>query len=133
MRVSMSEIGSTIKLPARFCDARDQAGQRGFAKRQTRTAELAQVAVAAATHRAAIHHPCRACVPRQLRQTRVILLRFQLGAQRGVLFHRRGFALVSFKPCLFGHTYFASANGIPIIFNNSSASSSVSAEVTIVM
>ena len=49
MRVNMSEIGSLIIiLPAGLGHAGNQAVQRGFAERQARTAELAQITVAAA-------------------------------------------------------------------------------------
>src|SRR5215469_4133035 len=54
IRVNMSEIGSIIKLPARFGHTGDQAVQRGFAKRQTRTAELAPIAAAASAERTAV-------------------------------------------------------------------------------
>src|SRR6187399_910640 len=55
MRVNMSEIGSIIKLPARFHYSGDQTIQRGFAERQPRATELAHVGVATAAHRAAVH------------------------------------------------------------------------------
>src|SRR5437868_1046630 len=80
MRVNMSEIGSVISksflgLPTGFRDARDQSVQRGFAEREARTIELAQVTMAAAAGGAAIHQTHWARVTRQFRQAGVIAFR----------------------------------------------------------
>src|SRR5215469_2560944 len=78
IRVSMSEIGSfIIKLPAGFGHARDQPVEGAFAEGHARAAELAQVAVTASAHRAAVHHARWACVARQLGQPRVVALGLQ--------------------------------------------------------
>src|SRR5689334_23690734 len=73
IRVSMSEIGSVIsivflvlvsrRLPTRLRHTRNQPGQRRLAKGQARAAELPQIRVPAAAHRAAIDHagPARVC------------------------------------------------------------------------
>src|SRR5690606_14343903 len=91
------------------------------------------ICAAAAAHRAAIHHAGGARVTRQFLQRGVILLLFQFGAQRGVFLHRFGLALIALQPCFLSHTTYFSANGIPIIFNSSNASSLLRALVTIVM
>src|SRR2546426_978865 len=87
IRVNMSEIGSVIKSPTGLGHARNQAVERRLAERQTRAAKLAQVAVPATGHRAAVDHAARAGVPGQLRERRVILLGLQIGAQRRVFLH----------------------------------------------
>src|SRR5260370_32899230 len=72
-----------------------------IAKRQPRDFEPADERAAAAGHFATVHHPRRAGIARKLRQTGVILLRFELGAKRGVFLHRRAFAFVAINPaCL---------------------------------
>src|ERR1039457_2191205 len=121
-------------LPTGLRYSRNESVQRGFAERQSRHPELAPVATAAAAHRAAVHHARGAGVARQLRQTGVVALRLQFGADRGVFFHRFFFAVVPLYPCFLGHNknYF-SANGKPSIFSRSSPSSLVGAVVTIVM
>src|SRR3954471_22897943 len=98
MRVSMSAIGSLLMLPARFRYAWDQAVQRRFTERETRRGEFTKVPAAASAHFAAVHQAHRARVLRKLRQPRVILLRFQFSAHRGVLLHRRGLSLVALNP-----------------------------------
>src|SRR5688572_5973894 len=113
MRVSMSEIGSTIKLPARFRHSRDQARQRGFTERQARTIELANIPMPPPAHRAAIHQARRARVARQLGQSGVIFLRLQLGAERGIFLYRLLLALVALKPCFFCHITFLRRTACP--------------------
>src|SRR5579883_2098305 len=103
IRVSMSEMGSFIELPACLGDTRDKARQGGFAEGHARATELAQITVAAAAHRAAVDHPHRAGVARQLREAGVIFLRFEFGAQGGVLFDRLGLLIVAFDPGCFCH------------------------------
>src|ERR1700730_5433223 len=98
-RTLHSNVATT--LPARLRHARDQALRGEFAKRQPRDFEPANERAAAARHFATVHHPRRAGVARKLRQTGVILLRFELGAERGVLLHRRALTFVAIDPgCL---------------------------------
>src|SRR5581483_5234312 len=104
MRVSMSEMGSFIGLPTGLGDAWDQPGQRGFAEGHSRAAELAQIAMAPAAHRATVHHSGRAGVARELRQPRIVLLRLEFRPQSGVLLDRLGLFLISFDPGYFCHT-----------------------------
>src|SRR4030095_8748506 len=113
MRVSMSEIGSTIKLPARFRHSRDQSGQRGFTEREARAIELADIAMTPPAHRAAIHQARWTRVARQLGQPGVILLCLQLRPERGVLLHRLLLALVALKPCFFSHITFLRRTACP--------------------
>src|SRR5881394_2149903 len=80
MRVSMSEIGSVISLPAGFGHARNQTVQRHFAEGQARAAEFPDERVAAATDGAAINHAHGAGIARQFGQCRVIALGLQLGS-----------------------------------------------------
>src|SRR3989442_7924344 len=94
IRVNMSEIGSVIKLPTGFGDARNQAIQRRFAKRQARAGELAQITMAPATDRAAVDHARRTGIAWQLRERGIVLLRLQFSANGGVFLHRLGFLLV---------------------------------------
>src|SRR5581483_1662330 len=103
IRVNMSEIGSIIILPARLRHTGNQTIQRRFAERQPRAAELPPVTPAASAHGATVHQPRWARVARQLREARVITLRLQFGAERGVFFHRLGFALVALFPCFLRH------------------------------
>src|SRR6266850_8578318 len=77
IRVNISEIGSIIKLPARFGHTGNQAIQRRFAERQPRAAELPPVTPAASAHRTTVHQPRRTRVPRQLRQADIIALGLQ--------------------------------------------------------
>src|SRR5262245_52187390 len=88
MRVNMSEIGSTIKLPARFRHSRDQSSQCGFAERQAGAIELADIAMTPSAHRAAIHEARWTRIARQLCQPGVILFRLQLCPERGVFLYR---------------------------------------------
>src|SRR5260370_37909278 len=76
-------------LPAGLRHSRDQALRGELAKRQPRDFEPADERAAAAGHFATVHHPRRAGVAGKLRQTGVILLRFELGAERGGFLHRR--------------------------------------------
>src|SRR5687768_11699039 len=96
-RVNMSAIGSLI-LPARFGYTWDQPVQRAFTEGQTRAGKFADVGVAAAAHRAAVHQAGGARVARQLRQRGVVLFLLQFGAERGVFLHRLSFALVALQP-----------------------------------
>src|SRR6185503_9961749 len=80
MRVSMSEIGSVISLPAGFGHARNQTVQRHLAEGQARAAEFPHKRVAAAADGAAIDHANRAGIARQFGQRRVIALGLQLGS-----------------------------------------------------
>src|SRR5579862_3037956 len=83
MRVNMSEIVSVIKSPAGFGHTRDEAVQRAFAKRHARAGKLAQIAVAAAAHRAAVDDARRAGVARELGKAGIITLGLQFRPQRG--------------------------------------------------
>src|SRR5688572_4165308 len=96
-RVNMSATGSLI-LPARFGYSRNQPVQCPLAESQTRAGKLADIRMAAAAHRAAVHQPGRTRVARQLLQRGVILLLFQFGAESGVLLHRLSLALVALQP-----------------------------------
>src|SRR5205085_5995923 len=88
-------------LPAGFCHARDQSLRGELAKREARDLEPANERAAASRHFATVHHAARAGVARKLRQTGVIFFRFELGAERGVFFHRLALALVAINPgCL---------------------------------
>src|SRR5437660_7463599 len=80
-------------LPAGLRHARDQSLGGELAKGQPRDFEPANKCTAAAGHFTTVHHSRRAGVARKLRQTGVILLRFELGAERGVFLHRRAFAI----------------------------------------
>src|SRR6267378_1146079 len=90
-------------LPAGLRHARDQSLRGELAKRQPRDLEPANERAAAARHFATVHHPRRASVAGKLRQTGVILLRLELGADRGVFLHRRALALVAINPGCFCH------------------------------
>src|SRR5688572_23540126 len=96
-RVNMSAIGSLI-LPARFGYTWDQPVQRAFTEGQTRAGKFADVGVATAAHRAAVHQAGGASVARQLRQGGVVLFLLLFGAARGVFLHRLSFALVALQP-----------------------------------
>src|SRR5712691_10649703 len=85
-------------LPARLGHARDQSLGSELAKGETRNFEPANERAAAARHFAAVHHPCRAGIPRKLGQTGVIFLRLQLGPQRGVFLDCRALAVVTIDP-----------------------------------
>src|SRR5262245_59396104 len=111
MRVNMSEMGSVIILPACFGHTRNQTVQRGFAERQTRHTELADVSVTATADGAAVHQPGWAGVTRQLGEARVITLGLQFSTHRGILLHRRRLALVALKPCFLRHKIYFSAKG----------------------
>src|SRR6266567_6651647 len=88
-------------LPAGLRHARNQTLRGELAKRQPRDFEPANERAAAARHFATVHYPRRAGVARKLRQTGVILLRFEFGAERGVFLHRRALAFVAINPgCL---------------------------------
>src|SRR6266478_5302745 len=88
-------------LPAGLRHAWDESLRGELAKRQPRDFEPPDERAAAAGHFATVHHPRRAGVARKLRQTGVILLRFELGTERGVFLHRRAFAFVAINPgCL---------------------------------
>src|SRR6266850_4835596 len=99
----MSEIGSVIRLPTGFRDARDQPVQSCFAELEARAGELAQITMAPPADRTAIDYASRAGVAGQLRNRRIILLRLQFSAQGGVLLDCFPFFLVPFKPSLFSH------------------------------
>src|ERR1035437_101597 len=99
IRVSMSEIGSFIDLPTGFGHARDQAVESAFAERHARAAKLAQIAAAAAAHRAPVDQPRRAGVAREFGQTGIVALGLQLSPDGGVLLDRLGLLLVAFNPC----------------------------------
>src|SRR5258708_17312723 len=101
MRVSMSEMVSVIKLPTGLGHAGDQPVQRGLAESQPRAIELAQIAAAAAAHRAPIHHSGRAGVAREFGETGVIALGLQFRAQGGVFLDRFDLFLVAFFPGCF--------------------------------
>src|SRR5437868_2221053 len=103
IRVSMSEMGSVINLPACFGDSGDKAIQGGLAEGETGVAEFAQVAMAAAAHGAAIDQARWTGVAGQFRQTGVVFLRLQLRAHNGVFFHRGGFSFVSLNPSFLCH------------------------------
>src|SRR5580693_2197079 len=103
IRVNMSEIVSVIILPTRFGYSRDKPIQGPLSERQARAAELAQVAVAASAHRAAVHQPGWARVARQLRQSAVIALGLHLRPDRGVFLDRFRLPLVSLYPGFLRH------------------------------
>src|ERR1035438_1165813 len=103
IRASMSEIGSFIDLPTGFGHARNQPVEGGFAERHARAAELAEVAVAAAAHRAAVDHPGGAGVTRELGQPGVVAFGLQLSPNGGVLLDRFRLPLVAFNPCYLSH------------------------------
>src|ERR1035437_781999 len=94
MRVNMSEIGSVINLPTGFHNTGNQTVQRGLPESKARRGEFAQITTPTAAGRATVHQPRWAGVARQLRETGVVALGLQLRADRGVFFHRFGFALV---------------------------------------
>ena len=95
--------GYKFILPARLRHARDEPLRSKLAKSETRNLEAANEGAAAARHLAAIYHPRRAGIARQLRETGIILLRLQLGAHRGVFLHRRALAVVAIDPGGLGH------------------------------
>src|SRR6266850_2051839 len=88
MRHNMSEIGSFIKLPAGLGDARDQPVEIALAEGHARTTELAQVAMAAADHGAAIHHAHGAGFARQFGEPGIVPCGLQLGPDSGILLDR---------------------------------------------
>src|SRR5256885_16342233 len=90
-------------LPAGLRHARDQSLRGELAKRQPRDFEPANERAAAARHFATVHHPRRAGVARKLRQTGVIFLRFELGANGGVFLDRLALAFVAINPGCFCH------------------------------
>src|SRR6202162_2093020 len=90
-------------LPARLRHARNEPGGSKFTKSETRNLEPANEGAAAAGYLAAIYHPRRAGIARQLRETGIIFLRFQLRPHRCVLLHRRALALVAIDPGGLGH------------------------------
>src|SRR5712691_3766177 len=88
-------------LPAGLRHARDQALQGELAKREPRDFKPANERAASARHFATVDHSRRAGIARKLRQTGVILLRLELGADRGVFLHRRALAFIAINPgCL---------------------------------
>src|SRR5664280_2542487 len=97
IRVSKSEIGSFIELPTGFGHARDQAVEGAFAEGHARAAELAQIAVAPAAHRAAVDHPRRARVAREFGQTSIVVFGLQLGSDSGIFLHRLSLLLIAFN------------------------------------
>ena len=99
---SHSDVTTGI-LPARLGYARDQTLRGQLAKGETRQLEAADERAATARHFATIYNPRRAGVARQLRQAGVIFLRFQLGADGSVFFHRCALTLVAINPGGFGH------------------------------
>jgi hypothetical protein len=90
-------------LPARLRHARNQPGGSKFTKSETRNLEPANEGAAAAGHQAAIYHPRRAGIARQLRETSVIFLRFQFCPHRCVFLYRRALAVVAIDPGGLGH------------------------------
>src|SRR5579863_4805229 len=94
MRVNMSEIVSVIKSPACLGHTRDEAVQRALAEGEAGTGELAQVAVAAAAHGAAVDDARRARIARQFGQRGVIAPGLEFRAQGGELLHRFNLLLV---------------------------------------
>src|SRR5438132_13901062 len=90
-------------LPARLGYARDEPLGRQLTKCETRHLEAAVKRAAATRHCATVHYTRWAGVARQRRETGVILFRFQLGAQSGVLFHRCAFAFIAINPGGLGH------------------------------
>ena len=90
-------------LPARLGYARDEPLGRQLTKCETRHLEAAVKRAAAPRHFATVHYTRWAGIARQLRETGVILFRFQLGAQRGVLFYRCAFAFIPINPGGLGH------------------------------
>src|SRR5207248_8082564 len=90
-----------VVLPTGLRHARDQSLRGELAKRQARDFEPADERAAAARDFATVHDPRRAGVTRELGQTGVILLRLELGAERGVFLHRRALAFIAINPgCL---------------------------------
>src|SRR2546430_5852524 len=90
-------------LPAGLRHAGDQPLRGELAKRQPRDLEPANERAAATRHFATVHHPRRAGVARKLRQTGVIFLRFELGANGGVFLDRLALAFVAINPGCFCH------------------------------
>src|SRR5690348_12500680 len=114
IRVNISAIGSFISLnlnltrnllPTGLRYPRYQSIERRLAESDPRAAELAQVPTPASAHRAAVDHPRRAGVARQLGQARVIAFGLQLGPQRRVFLDRRRLLLIAFNPCCFCHKF----------------------------
>src|SRR5207244_2577144 len=90
-----------VVLPAGLRHARDQSLRGKLAKRQPRDFEPADERAAAARDFATVHDPRRAGVAGELGQTGVILLRLELGPERGVFLHRRALAFIAINPgCL---------------------------------
>ena len=85
-------------LPARLGYARDEPLRRQLAEGKPRNLEPANKGAPAPGDFAAVHDAGRAGIARQLGEAGVILLRFQLSAQGGMLLHRRAFAFVAINP-----------------------------------
>src|ERR1041385_6087247 len=92
------EPAASGELPARLRHTGNETGGSKLAKRQAGNLETANKSAAAAAHLATIHHPGRAGVAGQLRETDIVLLRLQLRPQRGVFLRRLALAIVAVNP-----------------------------------
>jgi hypothetical protein len=90
-------------LPAGLRYTRDLARGSKLAKSKARNFEPANKCAATATDFAAIHHPGGTGIARQLRKSDVILLRLQLGTERGIFLCRLAFTVVAINPGCFSH------------------------------
>src|SRR6478609_5224374 len=72
MRVSMSAIGSVIRLPTGLCHSGNQPRQRRLPKYQSRASEFPQVAMTPAGDLAPVRQTHRARTARQLGQAGII-------------------------------------------------------------
>ena len=94
---------SVAVLPARFRNAGNQPLRRKFTKCDPGQTKSADETAPAATLFASIDNASRTGVPGKLRQTFVVPLRLEFGADRGVLCHRLLLPFVPFNPRLLCH------------------------------
>src|SRR5438270_1664009 len=80
-------------LPARFRYARDEPLRSQLAKRETRNLEPAKKRAAPTRNFTAVYDTAGSCIGRQLCETSIIPFRRYVRSSRGVLLHRRAFAV----------------------------------------
>ena len=91
------------KLPARLGYARNKALRGQLAEGEPGNFEPADESAAATAHLTTIDHACGAGISRELRETSIVFLCFQLGPERSVFLYCRTLAFVPISPGRLGH------------------------------